>query len=385
MRTAGIIAEYNPFHKGHLYHMQRTREITGCDYLIAAMVGSFTQRGEPALADKWERARGALSCGADLVLELPALFAVRPAQVFARGGVGLLGALGVVDALSFGCEYEDIHLLSRMAGVLRDEPPRFRELLRAGLAEGKSYPRARGEALEGTLGLPPGMSNAPNLALALEYLKENAGLNRPMRPVPILRTRGYHDGKLGDQASAGAIRAAVFRGLSVEEALPVPLKGPLSRPEALDELLLYKLRGMGEEELRKLPDMPEGLERRILKMAEAAGSREELIGLIKCKRYTRARISRCLTWALLDMEEALCRRYPAPPYARVLGFRERARPLLRAIRRAGAIPLASDPVPLKDHPCFALERRATDLWGLSTEDPGYRRSGRDLTHPLVRL
>lgn len=385
MRVAGVIAEYNPFHNGHLLHLTETRRRTGCDYLVVVMAGCFTQRGEPALQDKWARTRAALMGGADLVLELPALFAVRTAQWFARGGVELLGALGLVDDLSFGCETGDMHQLAALAALLREEPPAFRTLLRRGLAAGMSHPRARGAAAAELLGLPEQAVSAPNTVLALEYLSANMALNRPMRPVAIERRVGYGDMRLGKVASAGAIRAAWARGEAVEQALPGPLEGPLCGPGGLDQALLFALRGMSPERLAEMPEVAEGLERRILAMAQQAGSREELIGLVKCKRYTWARISRTLTQAMLGMDRKLCETYQRPPYARVLGFREGARDLMRAINRVGRVSLTVQAKDLRQDSCFALERRATDLWGLGTDAPLYRQSGRDLTQGLIRL
>lgn len=385
MRVAGIIAEYNPFHNGHLLHIRKTRLLTGCDYVIAVMTGCFTQRGEPALTDKWMRARAALEGGADLVVEMPSLYAVRSAQGFAQGGVRLLAAMGLVDDLSFGCETDDLNLLARIASILRDEPASYKAALRKGLDEGMSYPSARGGALVDILGEMANVVARPNTALALEYLRENTGLKRPMKPLAILREADYHNMDLGPLASAGAIRAALKRNEDVRGAMPFPLQGALSRPEALDALLLYKLRSMDGENLRALPDMPEGLEKRILSMAQKAGSREELISLVKCKRYTHARISRALTHALLDMTGQICRAWPNPPYARALGFKREAAPLLRAISKVSAVPLVTDAPILKGHPVFEQERRATDLWGLCTNDAESKRAGQDLTRRVVIL
>ena len=142
---------------------------------------------------------------------------------------------------------------------------------------------------------------------------------------------------------------------------------------------------MSPERLAEMPEVAEGLERRILAMAQQAGSREELIGLVKCKRYTWARISRTLTQAMLGMDRKLCETYQRPPYARVLGFREEARDLMRAINRVGRVSLTVQAKDLRQDSCFALERRATDLWGLGTDAPLYRQSGRDLTQGLIRL
>ncbi|MGN1005940.1 MAG: nucleotidyltransferase family protein, partial [Aristaeellaceae bacterium] len=165
MKIAGVIAEYNPFHNGHAHHLKETRRMGGCDYVVVCMDGSFTQRGEPACMDKWSRARIALNCGADAVFELPALWALQPADGFARGGVAVLGGLGC-DVLSFGTEETDINLLKTLAEVGENEPPELTEALRKGLEAGKSHARARGEALSMLLGVDAEKLNAPNLILA---------------------------------------------------------------------------------------------------------------------------------------------------------------------------------------------------------------------------
>ena len=165
MKIAGIIAEYNPFHNGHAYHIQRTRELSGCDYVVVCMAGHFTQRAEPACMSKWARARIALSCGADAVFELPAMFAVRSADAFARGGVHILADLGV-DLLSFGSETEDMALLRDLAALRAEEPEPLSLRIREKLDAGMSHARARGEAVGEYLGMDPRRLNQPNLILA---------------------------------------------------------------------------------------------------------------------------------------------------------------------------------------------------------------------------
>lgn len=392
MRIAGVVAEYNPFHNGHALHVARTRA-AGCDHVVAVMSGAFTQRGEPALCDKWARARMALAGGIDLVVELPALFAVRPAPQFALGGVTLLNALGA-DVLSFGCETDNLALLSTMAALLESEPQELKAAIRARLAGGQSHARARGGALAEYLSMPPERVAAPNTALALEYLRVNNRFKQPMRPLSVQRVGDYHDQQLREIASASAVRRALraegpaaIRGSvppATFEALAAAWPDALPRPEALDELLLYRLRGMDAERLRALPDVAEGLEMRILSSAREATSREGLTDLVKCKRYTRARIARALTYALLDLTRALAAQYEnGAPYARVLGFRRDAKPLLKTLSERAAIPLITDPVRLKGDPCFELERRATDLWGLTTRAPALRKADRDLTERMV--
>jgi predicted nucleotidyltransferase len=391
MHVVGVIAEYNPFHNGHKYHLEETRRLTKCDYLVAVMSGAFTQRGEPALADKWTRARMALVGGADLVLELPAVFALRTADHFARGGVAILSAMGV-DGLSFGCETGSLRALDDMSRAMDEEPPEMKNALRKHLKMGKSHARARGEALAQYLQLPTEIINAPNTVLAIEYLRANRALQKPLKTLVIKRTSDYHSEKLGSIASAGAIRAAIYSGHEREafEAMPaasaqlIKAGGPLAlaNPSALDNLLLYRLRALEAAQIAALPDVSEGLEMRVKRLCLKASGRRELLEALKCKRYTMSRLSRLLAHALLGMDRALTDSVLTPPYARVLGFRDRARPLLREMATHGSIPLVSSATQLKDDPCFRLECRATDVWGLLTGDPLLRQSGRDFTQKM---
>ena len=211
MRVCGVVCEYNPFHRGHALHLRLARALSGADYVVCVMSGALTQRGHFARHDKWTRARMALESGADLVLELPVRFACASAPDFARGGVGLLCALGVVTHLSFGCEAEALPHLSAAAHLLGEESPALRGALREGMARGLSYPQAMGETLR--LCLPPEGAQAcalPNAALALEYLRALPG---SITPVPVAREgAGYHDEALAPLASATAVRAALERG-----------------------------------------------------------------------------------------------------------------------------------------------------------------------------
>lgn len=391
MRVAGVIAEYNPFHNGHKHHLDETRRLTGCDYIIVAMSGAFTQRGEPALLDKWARAKMALLGGADLVVELPVVFAVRTADHFARGGVELLHALGA-DTLSFGCETGSLRTLSEMSRLIDEEPPMLREAIRAHLQEGKSHARARGEAVSEFLNLPPEAVNAPNTVLGLEYLRANRALETPMKIQVVRRTGGYHSKEMGRTASASAIRAALYGGRTDEafDAMPetsaeiirAASMGGLSDPDALDNLLLYRLRAMDAAQIALLPDVSEGLEMRVKKLAALAPGRDALLSALKCKRYTMARLSRLLLHALIGMDKALTDAVLRAPYARILGFRDRARPLIRQISTSGRIPLISHPTALTKDTCFKMECRATDVWGLTTSDSRLRRAGRDYTERI---
>ncbi len=394
MRVCGVICEYNPFHRGHALHLARARELSGADHVVCVMSGCITQRGSFARYDKWTRAGMALMNGCDLVLELPARFSGAPAPEFAAGGVALLSALGVVTHLSFGCEEEALPHLSRAAQALSEETPAFRQALRVHLDSGLPYPRARVLAAQQASGMDElaDIAARPNAALAMEYLR---ALPEAITPVPVAREGcGYHDASLGALPSATAIRAALSRGDLSGAAASVPCpelleaaeaRGDVHEEEALTQALLYRLRTMTAGELSGIAGMEEGLHHRFLAAVQTAATRDALILTVKSKRYTYARLSRLCTNILLGVTQAFAQQHAAPTYARVLGFRREAQPLLRAIRQSACVPLV---VKAADYdradPLFALDMRAQDLWSLGCTSPELRRSGRDFrTSPVM--
>ena len=391
MKIAGVIAEYNPFHAGHAYHLEMTRRQTGCDYIVVCMDGSYTQRGTAACLSKWERARMALACGADAVFELPALFAVRTADVFASGGVGVLGGLGV-DVLSFGSETDDRELLYQLASIRESEPEEVAEAIRRGLDAGMSHARAWGSAVSQKLGVDVETLNSPNLILGAEYIRAIRKFGFDMEISPVLRKGAYHGESLEEEgfASATAVRAAMKSGRLADALQSIPTgareilanAGTMHEP---DDLLLHRLRTMSEAEIAQLPDVAEGLERRVKQCAETAATMEELIENIKCKRYTRARLSRLTAHALLGLTQALAQQHPAPTYARLIGMRAEARPLLAELKKRARLPIVSDPVRLKNDPIFTLECHATDLRALQCDKKEDRRSGQEFTQKFIRI
>ena len=387
MKIAGIIAEYNPFHRGHEWHVAQTRRRTGCDWVVACMAGHFTQRGEPTLWSKWARARMALASGVDAVFELPALFAVRTADAFARGGVAILGGIGC-DALSFGSEAET-DLIRAMADLRRDEPAALSAAIRGKLDAGMSHARARGEAVAEALGVACEDVNRPNAILAAEYLRAIRELGFDMQPLAVRRTGDYHGEALTGLASATAVREAIRRGDidAALAALPESAR-PFAQPDALhamDDMLLYALRGMSVEALAALPDASEGLEHRLYDACREADGREALLDALKCKRYTRARLSRLLTHALLGVDRALIADHPAPTCARLIGVREGTEPLLAELKARSRLPIVARASELRGDPVFDLECRATDAWSLLHDDPALRRWGRELREKFVRV
>jgi len=394
MQVCGVICEYNPFHRGHALHLARAREACGADYIVCAMSGSLTQRGSFVRHDKWTRAKAALLSGADLVLELPVRFSCSPAPEFAQGGVSLLSSLGVLTHLSFGCEADSLPHLSAAAKVLSSESTDFKDALRDGLSSGLPYPRARASAAQQISGIGnlEEIISRPNAALAIEYLR---ALPENVKPVPIVREGcGYHDQTLETLASASAIRAAIARGEldAALSSLPDPdlfaeceALGNIHEEEALTQALLYRLRTMSAAELAGIAGIEEGLEHRFLASAKTASSRDELILAVKSKRYTYARLSRICTNTLLGVTKNFAGAQRQPAYARVLGFKKGAAPLLHEIKKHGAVPLITKAADYdRGDPLFSLDLRAQDLWSLGCTSPAQRKAGRDFTtSPII--
>lgn len=394
MRVCAVICEYNPFHNGHARHLTLAREKSSADFMLCLMSGALTQRGAFARHDKWLRARMALLGGADLVLELPCRFACAPAPDFASGGVALLRALGVVTHLSFGCEAQSLDILFTAHDALRDESPAFQSVLKDALDRGLPYPRARALAAESASGLS-GLAEQialPNAALALEYLQ---ALPDGISAVPILREGcGYHDSSPSPLASATGVRAALTMGdvQTAGAAVPFPQellsseqRGEFHPEDALTQALFYRLRTMDAASLREIVGMDEGLEYRFLRAAQTAASREELIAAIKSKRYTHARLSRLCAHILLGVSRDFAAAHRTPTYARVLGFRKDAAPLLRAIKAHASIPFVTKAAAFdRADPLFSLDVRAQDLWSLGVSNPALRACGRDFTtSPII--
>ena len=390
MKIAGIICEYNPFHSGHAFQIAETRRQMGCDYIAVCMAGSFVQRGEPACLSKQTRAEMALRCGADAVFELPALYTLRSAEIFAQSGVSILAGIGV-DVLSFGSEIADLHLLNQIAELRENEPETVSFAIQKALDEGKSYALAQGEAFSEHLNIPKGILENPNLILEAEYIRAIHRLKAKICPIAIQRTNDYHAKETGEGfASATAIRQLLTQG-KIEEAgqyIPEDARFLLCDWKGMhtpDDLLLYRLRTMQASELSKLPDVSEGLENRVKRAAAEAFDAESLMKKIKCKRYTRARLNRLCVHALLNLTRDLADRHPIPAYARLIGVRNSARPLLKELKARASIPIISDPKQIENSEVFQLECSATDLRALYTNDPAQRRQGTERTAKFVSV
>lgn len=353
MSVVGIIAEYNPLHNGHVYHLQQAVEKANASFVVVVMSGNFVQRGEPACTDKYTRAQWALQAGADIVLELPSVFSNASAQLFAEGAVRLLNATGVVTDLAFGCEQSSLQVLNDLLDIIVNEPPEYKACLKTHMKLGKSYPRARYDALQ-ELQVPAVMLQElvkPNNILAIEYLRSLKLIRSSIRPLPIERVGSdYNDAYLtGEFSSATAIRNAVKNGDSqVTAALPLFVSGAMTFDEQfpitandVGSMMLYRLRSMSPERLRELPDVSEGFEQSLYGASRTAVNADAFFESVKSKRYTLARCKRIGMSALLGITKQLQSDmlYEENMYFKVLGLRRDARSLLSAIASISKVPI----------------------------------------------
>lgn len=373
MRIVGVIAEYNPFHSGHAHQLRQAREAAHADAVVAVMSGCFMQRGDAAIVSPAIRAKMALQNGADAVILLPALWSVRDAEHFALGGVHLLTGLGC-DALSFGAETADLPLLQAAVDAL--ESPDLPAAIQPHLSAGLPYPAALSAAMAEVAPAAARVLQSPNNTLGVCYLRALRRLGASTDVYPIARASDYHASAIGDGfSSATAIRSAILRGdwSSAYSAMPgsaadllenQALANHLHRSEALDSVLLARLRLMDEVDYAALPDISEGIERRLRRFADTARTRETLLQAAKTRRYPYARLSRLATHALLGVTQAVVGSNPLPPAAFLLGFRRGCEPLLSHLAQ-GVIPLVSSAAQCgKDAAWAQVERRAWGLWAL---------------------
>ena len=386
MNLTGLITEYNPFHNGHQYHLMNSKKITNADAIVVVMSGNFVQRGTPALLDKWTRTEMALKGGADLVLELPTIFATGSAEIFALGAVRVLNGLSKIDHVVFGSEAGDLTPLHKVAHYLHDEPKEFQEALKEELSAGHSFPVARERALKILLS-GNGIPTLPNDILGIEYIKAGLRMNTNMEFGTIQRlSSDYHDLDTAKAlSSATAIRKSFFEGKlnEIGHTLPKTSYDALTafsdqtvHPDKLSELLLYKIRTTDVHSLEKIQDVSEGLEFRIKDSALKAKSYTELVDLVKTKRYVRTRIQRALLNILLNVDSELVssvNNNEDAAYARVLGFNDTGRKVMNYLRKDAEIPMITNinkfvPEHSIIEEMLHLDMKATDVYTLLRGD-----------------
>lgn len=345
-KVLGIVAEYNPFHNGHVYHLQRAKELSGADYTVCVMSGNFVQRGNTSVVNKWKKADMALKNGIDLVIELPTIYSVASAEGFSMGAMKILNSLEIVDSISFGCETDDSAALNNISGVLNEEPKQYKDALIKELKKGLSFPKARENALMLYLDDNKRYSNIlnePNNILAIEYLKALKRIKSTIQPVPIKREKVYYnDNNIVDEfASATAIRDLLKNKnySEIRKVVPDETYKTLMKEVDLENIVLginrfekqiiYNLRRMSTSQIANLPDVSEGLENSLKNAANFTNNLRDFMEIIKTKRYTATRIQRILVCALLGITKKdmiLGKKYS--PYVRVLGFNQKGRELI---------------------------------------------------------
>ena len=408
-KVLGIVAEYNPFHNGHLYHLEQSKKLTSSNYTVAVMSGNFTQRGNASLIDKWSKAEMAIQCGVDLVLELPVLYAISSAENFAEGAVKTLDSLKVVDYISFGTETSDIDILDKFAEVLYNEPKQYKILLSHELQKGISFPKARENALMMYLNNIRKYANvlsSPNNILGIEYLKAIKKFKSNIQPVNIPRFEtGYNDLDFPSNiASSTAIRNIIKNnGFNfLQKLMPshsyanliqnIKLGHIVPDISVFEKEIIYVLRKMSVSEIADLPDVIEGLEFAIKNAANSCNSLVDFFDIIKSKRYTATRLQRILLYALLGITKKdieLCKK--VQPYVRVLGLNNKGKFLISEIAKANpkleiitSVKKFIDSNPNKNL-LSILDKDiwATDVYTLGYEEDSY--NNLDFTKKIITL
>ena len=408
-KVLGIIAEYNPFHNGHLYHLQKSLHDTGSSYSIAVISGNFTQRGSTSLVDKWTKTEIALKNGIDLVIELPLLYSISSAENFAEGAIKILDSLKVVDYISFGSESGDISTLNTVADILHKEPREYKNILSHELSKGLSFPKARENALLMYLKDIRKFSSvlsSPNNILGIEYLKALKKYKSTITPVTVERfDSSYNDTSYtGNIASSTAIRNIVKNGSFdiLRKVVPestysilldnVKIGHIIPDLSVFEREIIYLLRKMSIAEIAEFPDVGEGLENAIKNTANFCNSIVEFLNIIKSKRYTNTRLQRILLYTLLGISKkdmALSKKLT--PYIRVLGFNDKGKYLISEISKANpkleiitSVKKYMDTSNNKNSK-YMLEK---DIWATNVYTIGFEYdswNNLDYTHKIVKI
>ena len=383
MRTVGLITEYNPFHNGHLHHLQESKRVAGADASVAIMSGHFLQRGEPALVDKWARTEMALAAGVDLVFELPFPFACNSAPHFAMGAVRSLAATGVVESICFGSEAGDIERLDQVAAALVDNDRDIEAETASLLREGVNYPAAREKTLKSYCpALDEEVLGSPNNILGIEYLKALRKTGSAMNPYTIKRLgAGYHDtDAVGEIASATGIRHKLAAGEDVKELLPEAsykvLIDALQGGNRLDEEKLFiSLQShllQQPEQLGRIYMVNDGMERRLSLAALEATDFKDLAERVKTRQWTLTRVQRTLMYVLTQALDSDMSAFvqAGPLYLRLLGHNETGRSVLARLRKKKALPVIADPA-RSNHTLRRFYRNNPPLGRLAEEMMSY--------------
>lgn len=403
----GVIAEYNPFHTGHLYHILESKKLSKTDYTVVVMSGNFVQRGNTSIVDKWTKTEMALKCGADLILELPTIYSISSAENFAEGSIRILDSLGIVDIFSFGNEHCDISVLDDIANVLYKEPKEYSTILNRELQKGLSFPKARENALMlylNDIRRYASVLSSPNNILGIEYLKALKRTKSFMQPLAVNRYGSQYNSTTVSNgfASATAIRELIKKRDFIEVAKVMPkssfnlLKDSIFKGQYVPDIvkfekeILYKFRTMSQEQINDLPDINEGLDVVLKKAANSCNTLKEFFNIAKTRRFTQTRLQRVCLYALLgitkkDMQVSK----KIQPYVRVLGFNNKGKELISEVhRQKPKLPIVTSVKKFMDSNAnknlksmLEIDINATNIYTLGYEYDSW--ANLDYTHKLV--
>jgi len=408
MKCTAIICEYNPFHNGHKYLIDKAREITGYDYVIAVMSGNYVQRGGPAVCDKWSRTEMALMNGIDAVIEIPSIYSTGSAQFFAEAAVDIINKTGIVDYLAFGSESSDEEQLLSIAHRRLENPENFKSQLKTALKSGVSYSAAMEQVL--------GAKLKSNDILAVEYLAALQKSESTVKPVIIKRagSKDHSDITLQTSSedntdtiytSATSIRNAlknhsvseIPQGLMPEQTASklgeiIERQGGTVLLENYSQIIFYCLRKLQPEGIRKLPYISEGFEYKLYEAACKTSDLQSLIDFCVSSRYTRTRVKRILT-SLLTGSSAfyVAKWHNNLPYIRVLGFKKDASQLISELSLSAEVPLIIQPakalphLPKSARQLLEIEKEATDNYVLGYNNKNLRDAGQEYSKKIVIL
>ena len=375
MKVFGIVAEYNPFHNGHKYLIDKARE-NGADVIIAVMSGNWVQRGDSSIISKFARTRQALKCGVDLVVELPTFWAMSTAQKFAKGSVEILNALGI-DTLIFGSECGDVERIISTANCVRSME--FSRLMRQLLNIGKTPAKARESAVE-TLTGNGELLRSPNDTLAVEYVNAAIKLNSKMNFIAVKRQGVEHDSDTATSefCSASKLRELIIahRITEVKSYMPEASfeilqnefdSGKISDIKALEKTILTSLKTTTLDEFEQLPDISEGIENRLFSAARSSSTLTQFFEVTATKRYTNARLRRLVMSAFLKIKADDIPEFV--PYIRVLGCTAAGAEALKTARSETEKPIIMRSTELKGNPVFDFEARASDIYTMTQRIP----------------
>lgn len=377
MSICAITAEYNPFHSGHKYQIDEIKKEH--DAVIVIMSGAFTQRGDAAIINKWDRAKSAVLCGASLVIELPTVFALNTAERFAYGAISIINALGCVDTVSFGSECGDISALTDAANRIAYEEKEVSDKIAKYLKEGISYAASRVKAFDGII--DESLLSAPNNILAIEYIKQLILSDSSVLPQTIKRMgSGYHSSSLSHPlASASAIRNSIGDSEKIKPHIPKAAFDILKNADKyylsnLDSAALFYIRLGGAGIMKGALECTEGIENRIYRASLENSSIQSVAAAASSKRTPISKIRRIILTSMLGINASLS--YKAPEYARILAFDEKGREILSEIKKKSNLTLVTKPSRFNDE-MLKKDILAADLHALCCENEEKRTGGSD--------